>query len=257
MRILAVISGEYGARHVANIRQHGRYDWHIEEWRAPAIFPLVIDYPEDFLPSSFPPADLILSFGEHKGIAELLPDIARLTGAKAVLAPVDNEAWLPRGLARQLRGWMEQMGVICVTPKPLCSLTETDYGLTRRQRIRYHSREIAEFAQYFGQPELKITTNPDTRQIEAVEVVSDTVCGCARYVAQGLVGVSADEAEEKAGLLHHHYPCLASMGKDIDFSDTLMHVSGNVLKDNVAAQVKPYKRFQYIAPGTRSDGKTE
>jgi hypothetical protein len=47
------------------------------------------------------------------------------------------------------------------------------------------------------------------------------------------------------------------MGKDIDFSDTLMHVSGNVLKDNVAAQVKPYKRLQYIAPGTRSDGKTE
>lgn len=256
MRILAIISGEYGARHLTNIRQHGRFDWHIEVWQAPATFPLVIDYPEDYLPASFSPTDLILSFGEHKGIAELLPDIARTTGAKAVIAPVDNEAWLPRGLARQLRGWLEQMGVACATPKPLCSLTENDFGLTRRQRIRYHSQEIAEFAQYFGQPELKITVNPDTRQIEAVEVVRDTVCGCARYVAQGLVGVSADEAEEKAGLLHHHYPCLASMGKDIDFGDTLMHISGNVLKDNVAAQVKPYKRVQYIAPGTRSDRET-
>jgi hypothetical protein len=54
-------------------------------------------------------------------------------------------------------------------------------------------------------------------------------------------------------LLHHHYPCLASMGKDVDFGDTLMHVSGNVLKDNVAAQVKAYKRNQYIEPGTRSE----
>jgi hypothetical protein len=32
-----------------------------------------------------------------------------------------------------------------------------------------------------------------------------------------------------------------------------MHVSGNVLKDNVEAQVKPYKRTQYISPGSRSD----
>ena len=43
------------------------------------------------------------------------------------------------------------------------------------------------------------------------------------------------------------------MGKDSDFGDTLMHVSGNVLKDNVGAQVKPYKRPGYIAPGKRSE----
>ncbi len=79
------------------------------------------------------------------------------------------------------------------------------------------------------------------------------MCGCARFVAEGLIGVSADDAEEKAGLLHHHFPCLASMGKDIDFGDTLMHVSGNVMKDQVAEQVRPYKRTQYIAPGSRSD----
>ncbi|MBC7224801.1 MAG: hypothetical protein H5T59_11105, partial [Anaerolineae bacterium] len=79
------------------------------------------------------------------------------------------------------------------------------------------------------------------------------VCGCARYVARGLVGVSADDAEEKAGLLHHHYPCLASMGKDADFGDTLMHVSGNLLKDNVGEQVKAHKRVSYFVPGTRSD----
>jgi len=31
------------------------------------------------------------------------------------------------------------------------------------------------------------------------------------YVARGLVGVSVDEAEFQAGMLHHHYPCLAEM----------------------------------------------
>lgn len=253
MQILAIISGEYGARHVANIREHGPSNWQIEVWKAPATFPLVIDYPEDYLPESFPPAELILAFGEHKGIAELLPDIAGMTGAKAVIAAVDNETWLPRGLARQLRGWLEKMDVACATPKPLCSLTEHDFGVTRRQRLEYDSPHIQEFAQYFGQPELDIVVDPESRLIISAEVRRDAVCGCARYVAQGLVGLSADEAEEKAGLLHHHYPCLASMGKDIDFGDTLMHVSGNVLKDNVGAQVKPYKRVQYLAPGMRSD----
>ena len=54
MRILAIISGEYGARHVDNIRQHGPAGWQIEVWKAPAAFPLVIDYPEDYLPEQLP-----------------------------------------------------------------------------------------------------------------------------------------------------------------------------------------------------------
>ncbi|MGQ9584363.1 MAG: DUF166 domain-containing protein [Anaerolineae bacterium] len=253
MRILAVISGEYGQRHVDNIRRHGPPEWVVEVWQAPALLPPVIDYPEDYLPEELPPADLILAFGEHPGVAELLPDVAKMTGAKAAVAAVDNENWLPRGLARQLRGWLHDMGVVCAAPKPLCSLTETDCLVRRRQRLTFDSPFIAEFARHFGQPDLHLRVDPDTREITGAEVVRDAVCGCARYVAQGLVGVSADDAEEKAGLLHHHYPCLASMGKDADFGDTLMHVSGNLLKDNVSAQVKAFKRVAYFVPGTRRD----
>lgn len=253
MRLLAVISGEYGRRHVSNIREHGPPEWTVEVWQAPAMLPIIIDYPEDYVPATLPPADLILSFGEQRGIAELLPDIVRVTGARAVIAPVDNEAWLPRGLARQLRGWLQEMGVACVTPKPLCSLMERRYNIARRQWLEYDDPLVAEFARYFGQPKLHLTVDPQTRQISAAEVLRDTVCGCARFVAQGLVGMSADEAEEKAGLLHHHFPCLASMGVDPDYGDTLMHISGNFIKDDVGEQVKPFKRVRYIAPGERSE----
>jgi thymidylate synthase len=253
MRILTLINSDYGTRHLANITQHAPADWIINYWRTPVFFPLVIDYPEEFIPSDLPKADLILSFAEHKGVAELIPDIAKQTGAKAVIAGVDNENCLPRGLARQLRDWLEKMGVACVTPKPLCSLTENDYWVTRHQRMEHNSPLIAEFAHYFGKPEFLITVNAQTRTISSVEVKRDAVCGCARFVASKLVGVSADEAEFEAGMAHHHYPCLAAMGKDIDFGDTLMHISGNIMKDNVAEQVKPFKRIQYIAPGYRSD----
>jgi len=254
MRILTIISGgEYGQRHLANIRKHAPASWQIEAWQAPAAFPLVIDYPEDFLPASLPAADLLLSFAEHKGVAELLPDIAKMTGARAVIAPVDSEAWLPRGLARQLRGWLEEIEVACATPKPLCSLTETEYLITRRQHQSYSDPRIAEFARYFGRPALRLALDPQTRMVISAEVTRDTVCGCARFVAEALIGVSADEAEENAGLAHHHFPCLASMGIDPDFNDTLMHVSGNIMRDEVGEQVKPFKKDNQITPGNRAD----
>jgi hypothetical protein len=253
MRILAIISGEYGQRHVENIRAHGPANWVVEVWQAPSVLPPVIDYPEDYLPDTLPLADLVLSFGEHPGVAELLPDIARMTGAQAVVAAVDSEAWLPRGLARQLRGWLEDMGVAGVTPKPLCSLTDTHYSIGRRQRIEYDDPLVAEFARHFGQPDLRITVDPDSRRITSAEVVRDAVCGCARYVAERLVGVSADDAEEKAGLLHHHYPCLAAMGIDTDYGDTLMHISGNLLKNKVLSQVKSFRRVRYATTEARSE----
>jgi hypothetical protein len=257
MRILALISGEYGARHVENIHLRGPKEWTIESWDAPKVLPLVIDYPEDYLPETLPPADLILSLAELKGVAELLPEIAQMTGARAVIAPVDNEAWLPRGLARQLRGWLERQGVACVTPKPFCSLTGTHYDVTRREKIAYQDELITQFALHFGRPSFNIQVDPDTGLITSAEVQRDATCGCAFYAAERLVGISADEAEQEGGMLHHHYPCLASMGIDSDFSDTLMHVSGNIMRDEIASQVKPFKRQDYIAPGTRSETQSD
>jgi len=253
MRILAIVNGDYGHRHVENLRKQMPKEWTLEVWEAARAYPQVIDYPEDYLPESLPAADLILQFGEHKGLAELLPDITQMTGATAVIAAIDNEAVLPRGLARQLRGWLEKMNVAVVTPKPLCSLSETHYWLSRREKVAYDNPLIREFAHYFGMPEFKITVDPQTRAIVSVEVVRDAACGCARYTAEHLVGVSADDAEERAGMLHHHYPCWAAMGVVLEYDDTLMHVSGNIMRDAVGEQVKLYKQIQYIAPGWRSE----
>ncbi|MBN1953645.1 MAG: hypothetical protein JW900_01230 [Anaerolineae bacterium] len=253
MRILAIINGDYGQRHVDNIRARGPGHWQVDVWRAPAVLPPILDYPEDYMPETLPPTDLILAFGEHRGVAELVVEAARMAGARAVVAPVDREEWLPRGLARQLRGWLEEMGVACVTPKPLCSLTETHYNV-RRHQVAYDNPIIAEFARHFGRPEFRIAVDPETKRIAGVEVERDAVCGCAHHVAAGLVGVTANEAEFEAGMLHHHFPCLAGMGKDPDFDDTIMHVSGNIMKERVQEQVRPHKEERYIVPGTLSGG---
>ena len=254
MRILAITSGEYGIRHVENIKTHKPKSWSIDTWKAPAAFPLIIDYPEDFLPESFAPCDLILSFAEHKSAAELIPDIAEMTGAKGVIVAVDNAAWLPPGLGRQLIGWLERIEVACVTPKPLCSLTQKDYKITRRDRVPYDSEIIREFARHFGQPDIQVKVDEISRTVISADVLVDAVCGCARHVAEKMIGLSVDEAEEKAGLFHHHFPCLASMVKLDDYNhDTLMHESGHLLQENLSEQLKPFKRIKYISPGSRAE----
>lgn len=253
MRILAVISGEYGQRNIGNICRHIPARWKVEVWQAPSELPLIINAPADYVPPTLPPADLLLSFGEQRGIAELLPEVARVTGARVVIAPVDNEAWLPRSLAGQLRDRLQGMGIICVTPKPLFSLTRRYYAAGRGRFIEYNDPLIAEFARYFGQPKLRLGADVRGQRISAAEVVRDTVCGCARYVAQGLVDVSLEEAEQVAGLLHDNYPCLASMDLDADYGDTLLHVSGNFIKNNVGEQVKPFKRNRISHVRTRDE----
>lgn len=254
MKLLAIINTEYGQRHVDNILAHLPEAWELHIWRAPRVLPQVIDEPEEYLPPQLPAADLILSFAEHKGVAELLPDIARMTGGRAVIAAIDNEACLPRGLARQLRGWLADMGVACATPKPLCSLTDQDFGVTLKERMTYDSAEIREFTRYFGQPKLAITVDPTSRTIAAADVQRDAVCGCTRHVAERIVGMSVDDVVEQAGLLHHHYPCLASMQKDPDFNhDTLMHASGHILQEEIKVQVRPYQEINYLRPANFSE----
>lgn len=238
MRILAVVSGEFGLRNVRNIQDHGPGDWTLNTWQAPPALPPMIDDPEDHLPDSFPESDLILSFAEIKGVAELLPDIARLSKAKAVVVAVNNETWLPLGLGRQLRGWLDDMGVVCATPRPLCSLTENDFGITRSERIPFSSPEIALFAHYFGKPDLEISVDQETGTIKSADVIRDAVCGNTRHVASQLIGLPTGVVLNKASLLHKHFPCLTTMTKLDDFDhETLMHESGHQLTKNIEKQL--------------------
>ena len=258
MRIYAVVQGRYGKRIVQNVQDHGPSTWSIQVFEAPARLPIVVDEPALFLPESPPPADLLLALGEEPGVAELIPDLARLAHSRAVIAPIDRTNWLPPGLRRQIEARLAESGVAAVFPKPFCTLTERSFGY-RRAAETYTDHLIAEFARRFGQPDLKVTVDPASKLISQVVVERDAACGCTRYVAEHLVGVSVEEAEQKAGLLHHHYPCLASMQTEqIDdaLNDTLMHVSGYILKAAVEAEVRPFKRpaAYYTPPGRLQTG---
>ena len=99
---------------------------------------------------------------------------------------------------------------------------------------------LDEFAKFFGRPLFRVHWERDN--VTDVEVVRGAPCGCSLFVAEKLKGVRVDEAPESAGLLHHHYPCLASMAREPDLDDTLMHKSGFAAKDAVDKEIQEYKK---------------
>jgi len=247
--ILAVTQGLWGRRIAANVRHFAPASWTVETWAAPARLPLVIDDPDDFLPKSLPAADLLLSLGEVPGLAQLLPDLVQRSGARAVIVGIDHTSALPAGLEAQVRGWFESMDVPAVFPKPLCSLTESTTGVHRRLST-YDNALVRRFAAAFGCPVFHLTV--EAGRVAQADVVRDSACGCARHVAENLPGTPVDEAVEKAGLLHHHFPCLASMAQDPDYYDTLMHVSGHRVREAVQHELEGHLTpVTYLRPHGR------
>ena len=232
--LLALTQGKWGERIAANINQNPPSHWVVHTWKASRVLPPVIDYPEDFLPQSFPQASLILALGDTPGLAQLIPDVVQMCGAKAVIAPIDHNASLPPGLTQQLVQWLEPLGIEIIFPKPFCSLTESTYNQDPIKKS-YDNDVIREFARAFGKPTFSLEV--DGGNISQVEVVRDSACGCARDVMEKLPGTHMDEAIERAGMLHHHFPCLAEMNQDSDYHDTLMHVSGHILLDAIKDQI--------------------
>ena len=251
MHILAMFQGGYGERIVKHIREQAPQGWVVKTVTVPRALPAIVEEPEEFLPSDIPQCDLLLAMVESPGAAQLIPTVAKMSQAKAVIAPIDNSAWLPTGLKNQLQRELAEKGVVAVFPKTFCTLTDTTAGF-RRSAEPYNSDIITSFARHFGKPRLKIKVDPQSRTIAEVMVERGSPCGSTRFVAQKLVGMSVDKVIPQAGLITHHYPCLASMQQeqlDDRLFDTLMHISGYVMNDDLEQQVKPFcQPAQYIVP---------
>lgn len=234
LRLFVLFQGHYGQRILENLRHFAPKTWKVDAWRAPHALPQVVDDPTAFLPPHLPPVDLVLSLGENPSVAQLLPTVVERTGAQAVIAPVDNVDWLPDGLASQLGAQLTQSSVTAVFPKPFCSLTEGSYNVPQH-KVSYEDPWIGEFARYFGSPAFEIECN--SQVLTSVQVKRDTACGCARDIARQLPGVSIEEAVIQAGLLHHHYPCLATMRVDPGLGEPLIQAAGDFARQAVKAEI--------------------
>ncbi len=239
MHILALRQGHYGERIVEHIKKSAPEDWVIDVVIPPRVLPIVVEDPEEFLPSNMPQADLLLAMSESREAAQLVPAIVALSRVKAMIMPVDNSAWLPPGLKQQLKREIVKMGVAAAFPKTFCTLTGQSTGFGSDIET-YENEHIASFAAYFGKPKLKIEVDERRARIVGVKVERSAPCGSTHHAAKKLVGMSIDEAVPQAGLYTHLYPCLASMQMEPS-GDTLMHISGYVVNDEVERQLGRFR----------------
>lgn len=240
MRILAGVQGEYGNRIVENLKAYAPGEWVIENVTLPPRLPMVIDEPEDFLPSNIVEAELLLALIESDGAAQLVPALAKACRVKSVIVPVDDPSWLPLGLQGQIERELSDAGVKAAFPRTFCTLTEDSTGYRGKMRS-YDDDLIAEFGRHFGKPKLRVELDKKGEKITAVVVERGSPCGSTRHAVGKLIGMSVEDAVPRAGLMVHQFPCLASMQQDeIDDGvfEPLMNISGYVMNEEMERALK-------------------
>ena len=237
MRILVLLQSGYGQRVVDNLRKKAP-NWIVNTFHVPLIREIIVDVPASYLPDMLPSSDLLLHLAESPQAAQLLPAIAQLARSKAVIASIDNSAWIPAGLRKQLRSELESQGVTIVFPEPLCSIAEKTVGCG--EATQYYSNEIIqEFSRHFGKPDLDVTLTVNG-QIMDVRVLRGSPCGSTEYTVGLLKGMDASKAVPASGLMCLSYPCLASMKFEQTDSgiDTIMHNSGRIFNEGMEKALK-------------------
>ena len=224
MKVLFATQGKYGERIASFVAANCPQGWEILRLPLPRSLSMVIDDPDEVLPANLPAADLLVSLHESPGAAELIPDIARRSGAGAVLAAVDDRAACPRGLENQVGKRLGAMGVAFAFARPLCGFDGGPHPL------------LSAFAERFGRPRMRIDADGD--RVGLVTVERDCPCGAGRFVAKVLPGTRLSEAADTGALRHHHHPCMASMEVDPELSDTLMHLSGYIFRAAINAAIQ-------------------
>jgi hypothetical protein len=230
LRLLVFTQGQYGERILDNLRERAPTGWEIDDKRLPETLPQMLDDPHEVV-AGFRFSgewDLVLFMGESPSAFSLLPAIMERSQAKAVIAPVDDYAWLPLGLERQIRSELKDVGVHAVFPRTFCTLSPLD------------ERFVDEFARYFGSPQLEAESEGGV--VRSVAVLRGAPCGSTWFMAERLIGVRVEEAGAKAGTFVQIYPCLASRRVERLLGDAPIHIAGHIAKKAVEKALEEEKR---------------
>ncbi|NHJ15258.1 MAG: thymidylate synthase [Candidatus Thorarchaeota archaeon] len=180
--------------------------------------PSMIENPQDYMGRlNLTQCDLLLLVALHHDLLASVDLLIEATGAKAVIVPIEDPTWVPPGLRAQAKEALDSMGIESAFPKPFCTL-EPGAG-----------RLIDEFIARFriGRPVHYVDMKGDV--ISEVGPLRSAPCGCTWYVSQKVRGKSirnTDELFDTIAKAHHSYPCTASMAKDREVGDALLHVAG-------------------------------
>ncbi|MCX9083701.1 MAG: DUF166 family protein [Candidatus Methanoperedens sp.] len=188
----------------------------------PSDLPVFMEDSEKYIPASLPENDVFLAINLHPDIIVEFPALAKKAGTRLFIAPIEEPKWISGGLRNQLKEKCDKAGIVFAAPKPFCSLRKGVDPL------------IDQFIDTFkiGFPRFKIGVVDNI--IETVQVFTSQPCGCAYYVMQKLKKAQIDSKfDEVISSAHHAYPCTASMERDNELKDTILHQGGYIIREAV------------------------
>ncbi len=242
MRIYVAYNGKFGERVIGNLINYKNFCTSCDKlcifcrddktlnfadnitgiYTQPSNLPVYIEEPAKYMPPGLPENDILLAINLHPDIISELPGLAKDSGTRLIIAPIEEPDWLSGGLKNQIKEKCEKLGIVFTAPKPFCSLKKGEDPL------------IGHFIEHFkiGFPGFKIGVKDNN--IATVQVLCSQPCGCAYYVAQKLKNVPVDDRlDEVISKAHHAYPCTAGMERDAELKDTILHKAGYIIREAV------------------------
>ncbi|MFW9909072.1 MAG: DUF166 domain-containing protein [Candidatus Thorarchaeota archaeon] len=183
-----------------------------------SVSPTIIEDPEEYFKDiRLTECDILLVVAIHHDLLASIDILVEATGAKAVLVPIEDPSWVPPGLREQVRETLNKMGVESAFPKPFCTLELGEGKLIDEFIETYKLGRPVHFVDMKGQ------------FIAEIGPLRSAPCGCTWYVSQKIRGKSISDTDalfDEIAKAHHSYPCTASMAKDREVGDALLHVAG-------------------------------
>lgn len=244
MDLIVIYSGDFGERVIGNLINYSTFCiscaeacTHCKEGKYgladrikgffklpdPSLLPVVIeDSASEYLPKEIPNADIAIVSEIHNDLLLELPLILKDSGSgiKAMVVPQESPVRIARP---QIGAVYEREGIEVVFPKPFCDLQPLD-----------EKPLIRRFVDVFGIGRPEVSVEVDRRgRIDHVDVLRSAPCGSTWFVAKQLAGVEVvnkRELYERISECHHSYPCTASMEKDREIGDTILHKAGYIIR---------------------------
>ena len=260
MKLIVFYNGEFGQRVVGNLVNYSGFCIScgeactqcrnvrpgfadnivaLVEMLEPSSLGDFIDDVDPYLPKEIPRADMAMVINIHPDILfGLLPRL-REAGVKGIIGCSESPKELPLGQRKQLEEKAMELGMEAAFAKPFCSL--------RPDPAQPHISAFLEEGG-IGEPLMEVAVQKSRAgkdTIVAANVIRTAPCGSTWYVAKRLLGLEPDQPDirERISEAHHAYPCTASMERDTELGDTLLHKGGYIIRDAVEDSFKKARRL--------------
>lgn len=216
--------------------------------------PDFIEDPEKYLPKNLPELDFLLVIGIHQDLLSGLPESIKDKKIKAVIVPIEDTKWVPAGLQVQVLEDFERYGIQAAFPKPFCSLSKE---LNEYNKVGFNTTKernyIMDFIEFFkiGEPIVSFLLSKDGKSVEDTCVIQTAPCGSTYFILQQLhskyINDEKTSLNEKISKAHHSYPCNASMEQDNILKDSILHIGGILVRNEIRDKLNlPIEEYVYV-----------